>query len=264
MKVKSVRCLPPDAPVGIPNKGNTCYLNSVIQMMVVCREYEQYKGSPLLPFFNALRKGHVIPAVPRILVARSFREFNNHLQHDAHEYLLRLLETTETCGASNLFDGTFEVTVHFPDCNHSNVHTEPFRTLSMETGPDLESAFRSFLSPVHVQSTCDTCNDGTTKPANRHLRVQTWPTYLIVQFKRFTNRLAKKNDRMQIPSAWRDYDLCATIQHIGSTSQSGHYTACVKKNKKWYLCNDNKVIGLEERHVIRAAEVSYMVLYCKK
>ena len=61
-----------DAPVGIPNQGNTCYLNSTIQLMAICKDYIHVKDSPLFPFFNALCKGHVIPAVPRILVARLF------------------------------------------------------------------------------------------------------------------------------------------------------------------------------------------------
>lgn len=249
-----------DAPVGIPNQGNTCYLNSTIQLMAICKDYIHVKDSPLFPFFNALCKGHVIPAVPRILVARLFPEFNNYFQHDAHEYLLRLLEATEKCGASKVFDGVFDVSVSFPDCNHINRHTEPFRTLSIETNTDMETAFRSFLSAEKVVSTCDTCNDNVKKDAFRTLSIQTWPKYLIIQWKRFTNAHAKKKDRILIPSVWRKYTLRGTIQHIGNTSASGHYTACTKQNNKWYLCNDNKIVTLEERHVLRAAEVAYMVL----
>ena len=37
------------------------------------------------------------------------------------------------------------------------------------------------------------------------------------------------------------YDLDAVVVHHGATVHSGHYTAIVREDKKWLLCDDNQV-----------------------
>ena len=58
------------------------------------------------------------------------------------------------------------------------------------------------------------------------------------------------------------YDLYGVVNHYGNL-RSGHYTAIVKKNKEWYLCNDSKVNKIEENKVMNAN--AYILFYiCKE
>lgn len=34
--------------------------------------------------------------------------------------------------------------------------------------------------------------------------------------------------------------------HLGQNLRSGHYFSIVRRNNKWYQCNDNKIIELKQ------------------
>lgn len=55
------------------------------------------------------------------------------------------------------------------------------------------------------------------------------------------------------------YKLFALISHKGPSAQCGHYVAYVKKQDKWILYNDNKVVEVPD--ITSAAEDAYVYVY---
>ncbi|SBT87435.1 ubiquitin carboxyl-terminal hydrolase 13, putative [Plasmodium malariae] len=55
-----------------------------------------------------------------------------------------------------------------------------------------------------------------------------------------------------------NYELVASIVHIGNNANSGHYICYIKDNSQWYVCNDNK-IGLCGANL--GKDVAYIHLY---
>ena len=225
--------------------------------------------SPLSEFVQAYKDTNRSPNPqdPRLLVMQKFSEFRNCRQHDAHEWILRMLEVMEgTPDVVEPFEGVWEVNVAFEDCGHTNTHDETFRTLSLhlpEHGDThcFQNAMQSIGEPEEVASTCDTCGDGVRKDAMKTFTVKTFPRHLIVQWKRFDRRGHKMTTRIDTPFTCSPYELCGFISHRGNSVNAGHYTACTLHGSQWYLFNDHHVIAIEPRHAKKAAEVAYITMW---
>ena len=241
-------------------------MNSSLQVLMACRTCHVV-SCPLSTFTVPYEEGNPDPRVPQTLVMQKFQEFRNNFQHDAHEWILRMLEVCEE-SKENLvgaFEGEFSVSVSVPDCGHVNRHSETFRTLSVELpgqGRDFDAALQTIGMPERVESTCDVCNDNKRKPAVKTMEISRWPQHLMVHWKRFDAFGRKISRRVPTPLAWKHYEMVGTVNHVGSSSRSGHYTACVRtKGRNWYLCNDRRVAKIEPRHAEKASSAAYMTVW---
>jgi ubiquitin C-terminal hydrolase len=251
---------------GLPNQGNTCFLNSALQVLATLPTLQNTRT--LGPFFKGMVSGKQMnPLGPRALVMRSFVEFRNGRQHDSHEWMLRLLEVLEKDDEALItadFDGKFDVSVCFPDCGHISRHDEVFRTLSLnlpQKGGMLQEALGGFGEAVRVFSTCDDCEKKERKPAIKSMRISKFPRYLIIHWMRFEKSGMKSGQRIPCPARLDNYELSGIVNHAGRTANSGHYTACVKHGRQWYLANDSSTMKIEERHALKAAEAGYILVY---
>lgn len=115
------------------------------------------------------------------------------------------------------------------------------------------------------------------RPAEKWYKVESLPDVLVFHIKRFSavcrGRFIKSADRVCFPSfldmslfcmssslassASTTYELYATVVHIGSTMESGHYVANVKmpsdmgdenskNDPRWFHCSDSSVVQTDE------------------
>ena len=56
----------------------------------------------------------------------------------------------------------------------------------------------------------------------------------------------------------KNYNLFGVIYHYGSIN-SGHYTCAIRKEKRWIMCDDNRVYDLEEKRVMSSN--AYILFY---
>lgn len=56
------------------------------------------------------------------------------------------------------------------------------------------------------------------------------------------------------------YSLYGVIVHAGKGSKAGHYYSFVKKNEKWYLCNDERITEVKDIEQVMKQN-AYMLIY---
>lgn len=55
------------------------------------------------------------------------------------------------------------------------------------------------------------------------------------------------------------YTIFAIIIHWGKSIQSGHYISIVKRNDKWYICDDDEVKEIDEDEIL--VDNAYLLFY---
>lgn len=56
-----------------------------------------------------------------------------------------------------------------------------------------------------------------------------------------------------------NYKLVSFIVHVGNSALSGHYTAYVKKDNKWYYCDDESIVKITDDHIQKIAQRGYAI-----
>jgi len=150
--------------------------------------------------------------------------------------------------------------------------------------------FKDFLESALEPKNCPDYNYECSCN-NQKLFIQTvltdLPTYLVIKVGRGDNFLRKINKKLTIannftlstPVSLKDvcesgdskkinhnYSLTGIIVHYGNSLNSGHYVAFIKKNGKWFLCNDSSITQLDNfNHNISEIENnSCVLLYVKQ
>lgn len=105
-------------------------------------------------------------------------------------------------------------------------------------------------------------NTNTLTSVEKYVRFWSFPTILAIHLKRYTNSNKKNKAFVDFPIEDLDlspyvvgynshiyhYELYGICNHSGGTS-GGHYTAHVKCNKQWFLCNDTMTTPISPRNL---------------
>ena len=239
---------------GIQNFGNTCFVNSVVQIL-------RYVKPVVKELVTVRAKKDFIQDFINLLYQDSKSDnFVHHLkdlgfdplfQHDAHEFLITMLDKLyENIDNENPFEGVFENTLVCKN-GHKSVSKEKYVCLSINGG--IEEGLGELQEPETVRCKCDHCSETVM---TKHVVVNPGKV-VCVHFKRF-NIDGKLTYKVPIITKWNGYKLVGMCNHIGSCT-GGHYTATVKTGNGWMHMNDEFVEKIDG--VPKTSRVPYLMVY---
>ncbi|XP_039997338.1 probable ubiquitin carboxyl-terminal hydrolase creB [Xiphias gladius] len=288
---------PADRYHGLFNQGATCYLNSVLQVLFMTKDFrEAVERLPcadrdterldphLKALFVALKRGtaNTVRITKTLGIKRVWE------QRDAAEYFEKILSRTSP-EASQIFQGLL---THKDTCSTCGTETKtdgPFWNLPIALADSdnqdyycvmdgIEKFFRASDASGDNQLYCDHC-DAKADVTNK-FEIKRHPDVLMLLLKRFTfdyrlMRHVKTKCNVKVPYTLRipenqTYELYAFVEHFGSL-KGGHYTATVKSqdenDEMWYNFNDTCVTSLDQQpfqaHNDEKSQYAYLLFYRK-
>eukprot|EP00760_Papus_ankaliazontas_P002664 PhM_4_TR11219/c0_g2_i1/m.78207/K11842/USP12_46; ubiquitin carboxyl-terminal hydrolase 12/46 len=210
-----------DHVVGLENFGNTCYLNSVVQVLYHCRPVRdaimvcrrKYKDDShtlltrLAQLFQSMdgarRRTYIAPTNFVQMVRRVRPEYQSSQHQDAPEFLLNILndiielergpveagQKPPRTFVEQLFEGTQRGATTCLGCDTTSTRNETFLSLSVEVFPNSsltycmrQSALSESLRGAN-KLYCDCCGGSTE--GRLQLLLDDMPKVLVIQLKRF-------------------------------------------------------------------------------
>ena len=218
-------------------------------------------------------------------------EINGEIQNETDNLMKQSLEQWTKFYKTNYsfiietFNGLFYNKIVCNSCKFSENVFEPFNCISLnlphknESGTlSLNSLLQNYFNNSETINTwnCEKCNN---KGCLKSIKTWSFPNYLIIHFKKFTNDNKKIQTHIDFPLDDLDlthyiskdkndpnnyiYSLYAINYHSG-TVESGHYwSACKNLNKSWYIFNDANVSKVNNTTNILKKD-SYILFYARK
>lgn len=276
-----------DRYLGIRNSGSTCYMASVLQILYHTTAFRNliysFQNPPdsvgsLQNLFMDLQLSSRAPSPDNFI--RTLGSFNelSMVQHDAHEFLVVLLERLEADigekfkqGESSLFSGKTLRTIEVPTLDFKTTSEEGFTTMPIIVDglKNLRESLGLITAPEILSDDYDTGEKGRAQ-ATQSLCFVKLPPILSFQLCRFKYS-TKKNTIIEIKTAFdcpfdldmksyceqnyegeTNYELYGIIAHSGNPMY-GHYTAFIRAGlgKQWIQFNDGSTKNVDESHVSR-------------
>lgn len=287
---------------GLHNLGNTCFMNAALQLIVNCTVLTKFVlnnefNSPILNIYktflkNYMSKGVISPSEIKRIVSIKDNIFAGYDQQDSHEFLVSLLELLENemkeehkTNAKAIMSIQMDklmVTI-FDTLVSSIIYSEESKEKSKNR---VGEKVLSLSIPNKNNVSLNDCLDNFTKieklvgdeqwyseklekkvDAYKKLCLKQLPKYLLIHLKRYSffSRSNKNNSNVNIPLDLKinnyNFKLRGLIIHSGGVN-GGHYVSIINKDDKWFLCNDSRVIEINniEKHI----SSGYMYLYVKQ
>ncbi len=250
---------------GLTNLGNTCYMNSALQLLLNVDElyvfFNKYKNvshilNKLHTFFTLYKNSdHSVlnPGEIKNILGDRKKKFLRNEQEDSSEFITYLFDIVDSeLKKNNINDSLKNIlnieTITSVKCKlvkclkESNTRANNY-FLNLPITSDLTDSYRKFKESEKLiddnKYSCDNCKKYTI--ARKKTEIVKWPKHLFILLHRYTNNLRKNSNQVNIPLEWRhNYKLEGGVIHSGDLS-GGHYIYFGKRNYDWYLFNDSSV-----------------------
>lgn len=277
---------------GFINLGNTCYLNSGLQMLIQIKDLCQVihtlsSKSPVLKEISQFIKKYndqsndpLDPRYIKELVSQRNNIFTGFQQQDSSEFIIFFLdflnnEVNKILPSKNIVDQLFlieETTTtkcKVLSCLNTSDNIEKSTIMMLNIDSDcstLDDCFRFSKQRVKLDGDnkyfCEKCQKN--RIASQRKEITKWPKNLIVWLRRYEqtgNRLSKHNQEIKVPIIWKNaYYLKGIVFHSGNL-HGGHYVYAGCVNNEWYLFNDNSVSKLEKNSLSKFINNGYIYYY---
>jgi ubiquitin C-terminal hydrolase len=265
-------------PAGLINLSNSCYINSVLQLLLNIPEFctkllEIQTSEPFIITLQNLFKYCICISESGIIIKpKSFIKtlfetttlFKMGEQGDSHEFLLFILDIIDVRSNStivrDLFYGKLSKTYQCM-CGFVSESEEDFNFLGIAASSgDICTGFTQLLcTKQDITSKCEMCHLVVTKQATSIVKKQ--PKYLIFQIQRFGNNGQKIQTPVKINGQVYNRQFKGCISHFGNT-YNGHYNYTgVYDNETIYAIDDAFVTTIKD--ICSVSTDSYIVLYGK-
>ena len=254
---------------GFINLGNTCYLNSGLQMIIriesIYKKLSLYKTRDkdldiIINFFDRYYQGKddiMDPGAIKKIIGKRKSNFSGFNQEDSEEFINYLIDfLDEKCSninindksaISNLIESKVEKSIKCKavKCLTISKSEESFiiipLSITNETN-NLDDCFFEFMKREKLENDslyyCDKCQK--KRIASKRMEMKKLPKNLLISLKRFDSNLRKINKEIDFPLDWRMYKLKGVVFHSGNFG-GGHYVYIGTEDDRWFLFNDSFV-----------------------
>lgn len=284
---------------GFRNIGNTCYLNSGLQMLVrnkdLCCLISEYSMESeklklidefIKQYYDESNNNILIPIKIKQLVETEKNIFFGMNQQDSTEFIMHLLDIIDEeikniekrlnqkkTGISKLFGIKSNVRIKCKLRSCLNIsNTKEFNNVLLldlndeKQNQTLDDIYMSYKSGIKLDGDnmyyCDKCKD--KRIASKRHTIEEWPKHLFIWLKRFKlvgHRFMKNDQQIDIPLKWNhNYELQGAVIHGGNLN-GGHYTYINKYNDEWYIFNDASVNKINDIELNKLLNNAYWIYY---
>jgi ubiquitin carboxyl-terminal hydrolase 4/11/15 len=269
---------------GFNNLGNTCYLNSGLQLIInnkeLCQNIINDSNTNIQEIKNFIALYYndnstiLSPNYIKFLVGKCNKEFIGSNQNDSFEFIIYFLNYLfENLKNNNIYENQTKITVKCKllSCLTKSEHIEKNNFLLLDINLEsnnLDDCYRFYKKKEKLMEDniyfCNKCND--KRIASKRTEIVLWPKHLIIVLKRFSSNNGKSNKiskTIDIPINWRhNYILKGIIFHSGSVF-GGHYIYIGYHNNKWIVFNDNTTYDLNLNQLDNYKNNGYIYYYEK-